>query len=46
MKIFFVSQPAISYNIKELEKALDVKLFYRNAKGVTLTQKVKIYIII
>ena len=33
----FVSQPAISYNIKELEKALDVKLFYRNAKGVTLT---------
>ncbi len=34
----FVSQPAISYNIKELEKYLDVKLFYRNAKGVTLTQ--------
>lgn len=35
----FVSQPAISYNIKELEKYLNVKLFYRNAKGVTLTQE-------
>ncbi len=33
----FISQPAISYNVKELEKALNVKLFYRNAKGVTLT---------
>ncbi len=33
----FISQPAISYNIKELEKGLNVKLFYRNSKGVTLT---------
>lgn len=33
----FISQPAISYNIKELEKNLNVKLFYRAAKGVTLT---------
>lgn len=35
----FISQPAISYNIKELEKSLNVKLFYRTSKGVTLTQE-------
>lgn len=35
----FISQPAISYNIKELEKNLNVKLFYRTSKGVTLTQE-------
>lgn len=33
----YVSQPAISYNIKELEKELDVKLFYRKPKGVEPT---------
>lgn len=35
----FISQPAISYNIKELENNLNAKLFYRTSKGVTLTQE-------
>lgn len=33
----FISQPAISYNIKSLEKNLKVKLFFRTSKGVLLT---------
>lgn len=33
----YVSQPSISYSIKELEKQLDVKLFHRRAKGVDPT---------
>ena len=35
----FISQPAISYNIKELEKNLNVKLFYRISKGVMPTSE-------
>ena len=37
-KALYVTQPAISYNIKELENNLKVKLFVRKAKGVQLTQ--------
>lgn len=33
----YVSQPAISYNIKTLEEKLNCKLFNRTAKGVELT---------
>lgn len=33
----YVSQPAISYNIKILEERLNCKLFNRTAKGVELT---------
>ena len=33
----YISQPAISRNIKVLEKNLNVQLFYRNSKGVTVT---------
>ena len=33
----YVSQPAISLAIKQLETNLDVKLFFRTQKGVTLT---------
>ena len=40
-KILFVSQPAISYSIKELENNLKVKLFIRESKGVTLTKEGK-----
>lgn len=36
-EILYVSQPAISYNIKSLEEALGGKLFYRTPKGVELT---------
>ncbi len=37
-KALYVTQPAISRNIKELENNLKVKLFIRKAKGVQLTQ--------
>ena len=37
----FMSQPAISKSIKKLESDLGIELFYRNAKGVELTQKGK-----
>lgn len=33
----YISQPAVSYHIKELEKVLNVKLFYRNSKGISPT---------
>lgn len=34
-----VTQPSVSYAIKQLEEALDVKLFDRRSKGVDLTQE-------
>ncbi len=36
-KVLYVSQPAVSYNIKTLEEKIGCKLFKRNAKGVELT---------
>lgn len=39
----FISQPAVSKSIKNLETALDVKLFSRTAKGVTLTAEGKVF---
>ena len=33
----YVSQPSVSYSIKELEKQLEVNLFNRKAKGVEPT---------
>lgn len=36
-KSLYVSQPAISYNIKQLEKQLGVSLLIRNSKSITLT---------
>lgn len=33
----FISQPAVSFSIKELEKELNQKLFIRKSKGVELT---------
>ena len=36
-EILYVSQPAISRNIKLLEESLECKLFNRTAKGVELT---------
>lgn len=36
-EVLFVSQPAVSFEIKELEKELDQTLFVRKSKGVELT---------
>lgn len=36
-ELLYVSQPAISYNIKMLEQSLGGKLFFRTPKGVNLT---------
>ena len=33
----YVSQPAVSYSLKELENQLGYKLFYRNSKGIEPT---------
>lgn len=35
----YVSQPALSATIRELEEELQIKLFERNNKGVTLTEQ-------
>ena len=37
----YVSQPAISYSLKELEKQLGYTLFYRNSKGIEPTMEAK-----
>lgn len=39
----FISQPAVSKSIKNLEQVMNVKLFSRNSKGVTLTTEGKIF---
>lgn len=38
-KVLFVSQPAVTKSVKTLENELDVQLFIRNPKGVTLTRE-------
>ncbi|TBL67920.1 LysR family transcriptional regulator [Paenibacillus thalictri] len=35
----YITQPAVSHAIKQLEEKLDVKLFFRTSKGVALTQE-------
>ncbi len=37
----YVSQPAISYSLKELENQLGYTLFYRNSKGIEPTTEAK-----
>ena len=37
----YVSQPAISYSLKELENQLGYTLFYRNSKGIEPTLEAK-----
>lgn len=39
----FISQPAVSKSIKNLENAVQVKLFSRSSKGVTLTTEGEIF---
>lgn len=38
----FISQPAVTKSIKNLEKSLGVQLFHRTSKGVNLTEEGKI----
>ena len=35
----FISQPAVSHNIKELEKQLGVQLFYKKSNGMSATSE-------
>lgn len=37
--LLYVSQPAISYSLKELESQLGYSLFYRNSKGIEPTKE-------
>ncbi len=41
-KKLFVSQPAVTKSIKNLEENLGIKLFNRNSKGVLLTEEGKV----
>lgn len=41
-KELYISQPAISKSISKLESLLEVTLFYRNSRGVVLTEEGKI----
>lgn len=38
-KTLFISQPAISKSLKQLESNLGIRLFNRNSRGVTLTEE-------
>ncbi len=38
-KSLFITQPSVSHAIKQLEDSFGITLFYRNSKGVALTQE-------
>ena len=38
----YISQPAVSHNIKELEKQLGIQLFYKRANGMSATSEAEI----
>jgi DNA-binding transcriptional LysR family regulator len=38
-KMLYLTQPSVSHAIKQLEENIGLTLFYRNAKGVALTQE-------
>ncbi|MGO4693038.1 LysR family transcriptional regulator [Paenibacillus sp. FSL A5-0031] len=38
-KSLYITQPSVSHAIKQLEDSLGIILFYRNSKGVALTQE-------
>jgi DNA-binding transcriptional LysR family regulator len=41
-ELLYISQPAVSHNIKELEKQLGIQLFYKKANGVSATNEADI----
>lgn len=40
--LLYISQPAVSHNIKELEKQLGISLFYKKANGMSATNEADI----
>lgn len=38
----FITQPSVSHSIKQLETNLDIQLFHRTSKGVTITDEGKV----
>lgn len=40
--ILYISQPAVSHNIKELEKQLNIQLFYKKSNGMNATNEADI----
>lgn len=42
-KLLYTTQPPLSYQLKQLEKELGVKLFLRSAHGIELTEEGKIF---
>lgn len=40
--LLYISQPAVSHNIKELEKQLGIQLFYKKANGMSATNEAEI----
>ena len=41
-EILYISQPAVSHNIKELEKQLNIQLFYKKSNGMSATSEAEI----
>ena len=41
-ELLYISQPAVSHNIKELEKQLGIQLFYKKANGMSSTNEADI----
>lgn len=41
-ELLYISQPAVSHNIKELEKQLNIQLFYKKANGMSSTSEADI----
>lgn len=41
-ELLYISQPAVSHNIKELEKQLGIQLFYKKSNGMSATNEANI----
>ena len=41
-ELLYISQPAVSHNIKELEKQLGIQLFYKKSSGMNATSEAEI----
>lgn len=41
-ELLYISQPAVSHNIKELEKQLGIQLFFKKANGMNATSEAEI----